>query len=157
MAGAWVFPGGALEGHESHEEAALRELEEEASLKLAGIGELVAFSRWITPAGSPVRFDTRFFLARAPKQQTARPDGHECVQADWFATHDALHANRRGTIKLVFPTIKQLEQLSCFSSVQDALGNTQNTTPTPITPKIVVSDGTQRLVLPGEPGYDEAD
>jgi 8-oxo-dGTP pyrophosphatase MutT (NUDIX family) len=150
MGGAWVFPGGALESHESHPQAAVRELAEEASLKLDGPDELVAFSHWITPEGSPVRFDTRFFLARAPAQQVVRPDGQECVQAAWFAPDSALAANRRGSIKLVFPTIKQLEQLSVFSSVADAFEGAQNTAITPITPKIVVSGGTQRLVLPGE-------
>src|SRR3954452_12002654 len=57
MGGAWVFPGGAVNGGESPAEAGLRELEEEAALRLdEGAGALVPFSRWITPAEVKVRF-----------------------------------------------------------------------------------------------------
>src|SRR5919205_1561329 len=50
MGGAWVFPGGAIAPGESPEGAALRELEEEASLTIErGVEALVPFSRWITP------------------------------------------------------------------------------------------------------------
>src|SRR5207302_1295084 len=55
MGGVWVFPGGAVDaeegdGDEAHRLAAVRELQEEASVDLAGPDELVKFSRWITPA-----------------------------------------------------------------------------------------------------------
>src|ERR1700704_2289195 len=55
MGGAWVFPGGAVDGGEGSgqaalEAAALRELQEEANVRLDGPGQLLPFSRWITPA-----------------------------------------------------------------------------------------------------------
>src|ERR1039458_4923271 len=55
MAGAWVFPGGAVDrsegsGDEALRAAALRELAEEAGIWLAGADELVSFSRPVTPA-----------------------------------------------------------------------------------------------------------
>src|SRR3954470_12138209 len=74
MGGAWVFPGGAVHGEESPAEAGLRELEEEASLRLdAGGSALVPFSRWITPAEVKVRFDTFFFVAEAPDRAAPAP------------------------------------------------------------------------------------
>src|SRR3954463_10071362 len=48
MGGAWVFPGGAVSGDESPQEAGVRELHEEAGIEVGG--ELVPYSRWITPA-----------------------------------------------------------------------------------------------------------
>src|ERR1700694_4452702 len=55
MGGVWVFPGGAVDagegaGDEAHRAAAIRELREEAAIDLSAPGELVKFSRWITPA-----------------------------------------------------------------------------------------------------------
>ena len=97
MGGVWVFPGGAIDkGDIPGEDASLleegsareaqalraaaaRELREEAAIVLADPGELVEFSRWITPAVVRTRFDTHFFLATLPAGQEARVDGEECI------------------------------------------------------------------------------
>ena len=86
MGGYWVFPGGAVdadegEGDAAHRAAAVRELREEAGVGGIGAGELVRYSRWITPELLRIRFDTHFFLALAPAGTVARCDGHECVDA----------------------------------------------------------------------------
>src|SRR6185312_3629610 len=83
MGGVWVFPGGAVDAQEgdgdgAHRLAAIRELREEASVDLRGPGELVEFSRWITPAAVSIRFDTHFFLATLPDGQQPSVDGEEC-------------------------------------------------------------------------------
>jgi 8-oxo-dGTP pyrophosphatase MutT (NUDIX family) len=151
MGGAWVFPGGAVsEGDAGPEECALRELEEEASVRLAGPDVLVPFSHWITPDEVPIRFDTRFFAAAAPDGAEPKPDGEECVDCRWVRPADALEAGRRGDLSLVFPTIKQLEQLVERASVKDVLEAARATEVTPIQPRVVG----QRVVLPGEPGYE---
>src|SRR5690348_11338163 len=80
MGGAWVFPGGAVDrsegqGDAPHRTAAIRELEEEAGIAIADPGQLVPFSRWITPAEVKIRFDTWFFLAPLPAGASARADG----------------------------------------------------------------------------------
>src|SRR3954463_8769842 len=64
MGGAWVFPGGAV--HDEDGDAAgtgVRELEEEAGLRIDDRAGLVAWSRWITPAQVKIRFDTWFYIA----------------------------------------------------------------------------------------------
>jgi 8-oxo-dGTP pyrophosphatase MutT (NUDIX family) len=156
MGGAWVFPGGAVHRADAgHAEAALRELEEEAGLRLAGTGELVPFSRWITPAQVKVRFDTTFFVARAPSDDEPTPDGGECVEARWIRPADALAAGARGELMLVFPTIKHLEQLAEFDSVAAALESARSREVVAVQPRIVVGDGDARVLLPGEPGFDE--
>src|SRR3954452_25100078 len=116
MGGAWVFPGGALDGCEDPRAAAVRELTEEAGVDLPDASALVAFSRWITPAEVRIRFDTHFFLAPAPDGARPRPDGGETVGAEWYAPADALAAHSRDELELVFPTIKTLEALRGFAT-----------------------------------------
>src|SRR5881227_3194939 len=73
MGGAWVFPGGAVDAAEAgdaelaHRLAGVREVEEEAGVRLPGPEALHPFSRWITPAEVKIRFDTHFFIARVPE------------------------------------------------------------------------------------------
>ena len=158
MGGVWVFPGGAVdaaegEGDAAHRAAALRELREEAAITLPDPDELVKFSRWITPAEVKIRFDTHFFLAELPAGQEARIDGEECVDVGWFSPRGALDAHGRGELELVFPTVKHLEQLSAFSSVQDLLAHARGREVLPVQPRVVLEGEVARVLLPGEPGY----
>jgi 8-oxo-dGTP pyrophosphatase MutT (NUDIX family) len=158
MGGVWVFPGGAVdagegEGDEAHRAAAIRELHEEAAIELNNPGALVKFSRWITPAQVQIRFDTHFFLAPLPPGQEPKIDGEECVDLGWFTPQAALEAHREERIVLVFPTIKHLEQLSAFASVEELLAYARERDVQPIQPKVIVQGEVARVLLPGEPGY----
>ncbi len=156
MGGAWVFPGGAL--HEEDADlaaAAAREMAEEAEVSV-GAEALMLFSRWITPAEVKVRFDTWFYVARSPEGAEPRVDGQECVDVRWVRPSDALEAGRRDEMMLVFPTIKHLERLAQFGSVAVALENAEGRTVDAVQPRIVSRDGMPEVLLPGEPGYDEA-
>src|SRR5918995_1137517 len=44
MGGAWVFPGGAVDGSEDHRVAGVREVAEEAGIRLPEPGALLLFS-----------------------------------------------------------------------------------------------------------------
>ena len=156
MGSAWVFPGGSVHDDDGGAEgAALRELEEEASVTLGNVGDLVPFSRWITPAEVKVRFDTWFFVAGAPAGAEPRSDGHECVDVRWMRPEAALEAGERGDMLLVFPTIKHLEQLAELRSVADALATARGREVKPILPRVLTRDGAAHVVLPGEPGYED--
>jgi 8-oxo-dGTP pyrophosphatase MutT (NUDIX family) len=155
MGGAWVFPGGAVDGAERVEETALRELEEEASVRLASTRELVPFSRWITPAQVKIRFDTWFFVTRAPESAEPAVDGAECVDVRWIRPQAALDAGKAGALQLVFPTIKHLEQLAGFGSVAEALEAARGREVVAVQPRIVAAGDDARVLLPGEPGFDE--
>jgi 8-oxo-dGTP pyrophosphatase MutT (NUDIX family) len=160
MGGVWVFPGGAVdagegEGDAAHRVAAVRELQEEAGIALDDPGALVKFSRWITPAEVVVRFDTHFFLAPLPDGQEATIDGDEIVDQGWFTPAAALAAHERGDIALVFPTIKHLEQLGGFASAEQLLEYARGRDVGPVQPRVVTEGETARLLLPGEPGYDD--
>ncbi|MCW3048599.1 MAG: hydrolase [Solirubrobacterales bacterium] len=160
MGGVWVFPGGAVdagegEGDAAHRVAAVRELQEEAGLTIRDPASLVRFSRWITPAEVVVRFDTHFFLATLPEGQEAAIDGEECVDLRWFTPAAALAAHERGDIALVFPTIKHLEQLGAFATADALLDHARGREVVAVQPRVVVSGEVARLLLPGEPGYDD--
>ena len=160
MGGAWVFPGGAVDRSEGEGEAALRaaalrELEEEAGITLSGPEELIPFSRWITPAQVKTRFDTWFYLAPLPDGASPRVDGHEVVSYRWYKPAAALRAAEADELMLVFPTIKHLEQLSAFGSTAELLAHARDREIRPVEPRVVLAGEQARVILPGEPGYDE--
>jgi 8-oxo-dGTP pyrophosphatase MutT (NUDIX family) len=159
MGGAWVFPGGAVNGDDQGGPAgtAVRETEEEAGLRLEDAAALVPWSRWITPAQVKIRFDTWFFVARAPEGVEGKCDGEECVDLRWLRPQDALDAYGRDELLLVFPTIRHLQELAMYESVEHILETGRRRRIEPIEPRVVLGQGgVARVLLPGEPGYDEA-
>jgi 8-oxo-dGTP pyrophosphatase MutT (NUDIX family) len=159
MGGFWVFPGGAVDAHdgegdEAHRLAAVRELEEEASVGGIAPTELVKFSRWITPAVVQIRFDTHFFLASAPADVSPVVDGSEIVDLVWHTPQGALDAYGREELPLVFPTIKHLEQFAGFESADALIAHAAQQTVRPVEPRILIEGEVARVLLPGEPGYD---
>ncbi|MGO9751384.1 MAG: NUDIX hydrolase [Solirubrobacteraceae bacterium] len=159
MPGAWVFPGGSVgrqdgDGMQGLRRGAIRELREEAGIVLDLDQELIAFARWITPVEVAIRFDTWFFLARAPVNARPLVDLEEIVDHRWTAPADALAANAAGRLSLVFPTIKQLEQLAAFDSTDDLLQHARGKTVQPVQPRVLLIGDSPRIVLPGEHGYD---
>jgi 8-oxo-dGTP pyrophosphatase MutT (NUDIX family) len=162
MGGAWVFPGGSVsaedgEGPAALRAAAVREVAEEVGIHLSTDDELVEYSNWITPEESRIRFDTWFFLAAAPEGAEPQVDGGEIVDARWFEPALALDAAERDEIMLVFPTIKNLEQISGFESMDELTEYARSRTVRPIQPRVLGpgSGEAARIVLPGEPGYDD--
>jgi 8-oxo-dGTP pyrophosphatase MutT (NUDIX family) len=159
MPGVWVFPGGGVDtddpGDEegSHRACAVRELREEAGIEVDPGPDLVAWSRWITPEMVPVRFDTRFYVALAPPHSPPRPDGVETTDATWASPRDALDRHGAGELKLVFPTIKHLESLLPYQRAEEVLAAARVRVVEPVLPRVITQGDEQRVVLPGEPGY----
>jgi 8-oxo-dGTP pyrophosphatase MutT (NUDIX family) len=155
MGGAWVFPGGAVNDGEEPAAAGIRELQEEASVELGSDSELIPFVRWITPEQVRTRFDTWFYLATAPDGQEGVCDGAECVDLRWITPEAALAAHAQEELMLVFPTIRTLQRLTAFESVDHAMTTARGTETDSILPRVVKRGDETVVVLPGEPGYDD--
>ncbi|MDG1225581.1 MAG: NUDIX hydrolase, partial [Burkholderiales bacterium] len=121
------------------------------------IDKLQYFSRWVTHAGSPRRYDTRFFIARMPEGQSAQHDGGELVDHRWLTPNEALKLSGEGKLNLMFPTQKTIEKLAEFSEVEDALNYARSNLPvTPMTPRVSIGSEGNKLLLPGDYAYAEA-
>lgn len=79
------------------------------------------FSHWITPEGEPKRFDTRFFLARAPKGQAYAHDDEELIGSEWVRPADALTRHRTGDFAMIGPTIRSLQDIGRFATSDELL------------------------------------
>jgi 8-oxo-dGTP pyrophosphatase MutT (NUDIX family) len=162
MGGVWAFPGGALEREDGDGEAglraaAIRELAEETGISGLTASELVPFARWIAPISLPFRFDTTFFLARAPAGSEPDVDGVECVDAGWFSPAAALAGQRAGSLPLLFPTRKQLERMGAFATIDGLLAAAAAAAPVePVRPRLREPGDPGDALLPGDPGYETA-
>jgi 8-oxo-dGTP pyrophosphatase MutT (NUDIX family) len=115
------------------------------------------FSHWITPEGQPRRFDTRFFVAQAPPEQVPLHDDGETIANLWIRPADALSRHHASELELILPTIKNLEAISRFDRSADLLAAAAAMEhPPTIVPRIVKDSDGLRIVLPGDPEYDEA-
>jgi len=135
----------------------LVELCRDEGLRLA-TGEIAYVSHWITPEGEPRRFDTRFFVARAPEAQDPLHDDQETIASLWVRPADALDRCRAGELAMIPPTIRNLEFLVPFAHADEAMAAAQTVRhPPAIQPRLVLADGkVVGVVLPGEPGFEEA-
>ena len=82
---------------------------------------LAYVSHWITPLDQPARYNTRFFVARAPAHQEALHDGHEAVHSVWLRPAEALAQFGRGELNLISPTLKNLESIAGFGDTESLL------------------------------------
>lgn len=115
------------------------------------------FAHWITPLGAPRRYDTRFFVTAAPEGQHPLHDDRETVESLWIEPDAALERCERGEIDLIFPTIRNLEAISRFERSADLLEAARSIAEVPtVLPRVVADHGGTRIVLPGDPAYDNA-
>jgi 8-oxo-dGTP pyrophosphatase MutT (NUDIX family) len=137
-------------------ERSMIEVCRQEAVRLA-LGDIHYFSHWITPEGSHRRFDTRFFVARAPSGQEPLHDGGELIDQTWIRPADALDRHRRGEFDLILPTIRNLQALARFKLADDLIEAARARTDVPtMMPRLVRDGGGVRILLPGDPGYDAA-
>lgn len=104
---------------------------------------LVWTSRWITPVGVPKRFDTYFFLAAIGRDAIASAENVEAVEVLWIPPAEAI-----GKLQIVFPTQKNLEAITGFTSVEELLGSRRGAEVPTTRPVLVVEDGRKKIILP---------
>lgn len=124
---------------------------QEPGLELAG-DRLALFAHWITPADSPKRFDTLFFLAAFDGDQAPLHDGHEAVDARWVNPAEAVGEADAGRCKIVFATRLNLLRLARSRTVAEALAAAQAPVVT-VTPQVVKTTAGAVFRIPAEAGY----
>jgi 8-oxo-dGTP pyrophosphatase MutT (NUDIX family) len=116
------------------------------------------FAHWITPVGPPRRFDTRFFVARTPDAQVGAHDERETVANLWVRPVDALARREAGELEMILPTVRNLEAIARFDDVDSLMAAAAaQAEVTAVVPRLVQEDGGVRILLPGDPGYDDTD
>lgn len=114
-------------------------------------------SHWITPVGEVRRFDTRFFLARAPQAQEPLHDNGETIESLWVQPAVALERFRAGELAMIPPTIANLEFLLPHATADAALAAAAEVgTPPVILPKLRIdADGrVTGIAMPDDADYD---
>ncbi|HEU5320016.1 MAG TPA: hypothetical protein VFX28_04390, partial [Methylomirabilota bacterium] len=122
------------------------------NLRLA-TDRLVYFAHWVTPDDQPLRFDTRFFAAPFPAGQEPAGDGHEVLDLRWFSPRGALEAQARGEVSLRPVTARNLLLFDGAATTVEALGRLRGRPVPEIRPRVVIENGTRRVLIPGDPGY----
>jgi 8-oxo-dGTP pyrophosphatase MutT (NUDIX family) len=101
--------------------------------------KLVWTSHWITPVGVPKRFDTYFFVTKVGGEAVASVENVEAVDAVWITPEAALEK-----LKMVFPTIKNLEALRGFDSADALIASRRGADIQPVEPVLVGGKPTLR-------------
>lgn len=85
------------------------------------LSSLGYFSHWQTPADNPVRFDTRFFVALLPREQSPIVTSEEVMHSVWLTPELAMLRCGRGKLPMIFPTFTSLRTLADFESVESVV------------------------------------
>ncbi|MPY96126.1 MAG: NUDIX domain-containing protein [Acidimicrobiia bacterium] len=134
-----------------HEEDFVALLAEEG-LRL-DLGALHPVAHWVTPLGSPRRFDTRFFLAAFPAGQEAAHDDGEAVHSAWVRPAEAVAAWRRDELSMMSPTVRMLMCLEHFTSAAEAVAAAAAGLE-PHQVRVRRREGVYEILLPGDASYE---
>ncbi|HYP23185.1 MAG TPA: MBL fold metallo-hydrolase, partial [Actinomycetota bacterium] len=119
--GLLLADGPAIPRESSHDGARFLEACLAAGTRLRA-DRLVPGGRWVTPSGSPVRFDALFFLTEAPPGWVPEPDPGEVESVRWATPAGALADLASGAALMAPPTIEMLQRLEGLPDVAAALG-----------------------------------
>ena len=123
---------------------------------LLDVRALAYLAHWVTPRGAPRRFDTRFFVARAPAGQVAAHDAGETVADTWLRPRDALAAHERGELEMILPTIRTLASIEALPSAGAVIEHAASQARVlRVEPRIIERDGRVAILTPGDDGYDQ--
>lgn len=88
---------------------------------LCDTARLAYFSHWQTPADVALRFDTHFFVAALPEDQTPLATSSEVVHSLWLTPDYALQLVGKAELPIIFPTFATLRTLADFDSLDGIL------------------------------------
>lgn len=88
---------------------------------LLATDEVYTLAHWITDRDLPKRFDVHFLVARMPEGQTPTADEAEQFEPCWVRPADALARHQAGGFFMIFPTLRTLERLAAYPTVDTVL------------------------------------
>ena len=115
---------------------------------------LVPLARWVPRFHARRRFDTLFFVARAPEGDWS-PNAieRECTGAFWVTAADVLERDRAGTAQLIYPTRRTLERLAQHASFDAIAADARAHPIEPISPWVEEHGGERFITIPEGIGY----
>jgi 8-oxo-dGTP pyrophosphatase MutT (NUDIX family) len=131
-------------------QVSLLEFLQQQNLRLA-CDQLVPFAHWITPRVMLRRFDTYFFLARAPDNHMGQHCGRESVNSLWVRPADAIFG---GGGSLMFPTRLNLMKLARAASVSEALAAARTVPPVAVEPWVEDMPDGKYVCIREDAGYE---
>jgi len=134
-------------------EIGICEMAKKENLTLA-LDQLRYYAHWITPEARSERFDTYFFLARYPSEQEATHDQKETTAGAWIAPREALDDNLRGGAVLSPPTLKTLEDLSRFKTIDEVFTSLRKAEIQTILPVLTKISSGPMIIFPWDPEYE---
>lgn len=117
---------------------------------------LHAWARWVTPPGSPKRYDTAFFVALVPDGQEADARTSEAVEAAWWHPAVALEHWHRGDLQLMAPTFRTLHEIAGHPDSAAVLAVAAHRVVRAVMPRLRREGNHLVVVLPGDPDFDTA-
>jgi 8-oxo-dGTP pyrophosphatase MutT (NUDIX family) len=121
--------------------------------------DILYFSRWITPVQLARRYDTRFFFVvshRGDPELTPELTDEHTAHA-WMSPRDALARFGAGELPMLFPTWQTIETLAELRTLDAVIEAFAGREIEPILAKLDTSGGRFRPLMPGDPGYEEAE
>jgi hypothetical protein len=117
------------------------------------LGSVIPFGHWITPEGVGKRFDTHFYVCRAPNGAVAKSDGREIVTAEWVKPQEIIASAQRGERTLMFPTLLSLMRLAESADVESALAAAASRPSFTVLPRVERRGESKFIVIPAMAGY----
>jgi len=106
------------------------------------------FARWCPQHVLQRRFDTRFYIARAPKLGEAIADGSESTHIVWNTAREHLASGG-----MIFPTVRNMERVQLADSFAQAVELADRYPLDVITPWFEDHDGERWMHIPANLGY----
>lgn len=114
----------------------------------------VPLARWVPKFHAKRRFDTLFFLARAPEGDwVPNVVERECTGAHWVTAEEVLDRDRSGGLQLIFPTRRTLERLAQHRSFDEMVTDAKAHPIEPISPWVDEVEGERFIAIPEDIGY----
>ena len=115
---------------------------------------LTPLARWVPRFHAKRRFDTLFFVARAPDGDwLPNTVESECTGAHWASASEVLDRDQAGEVQLIFPTRRTLERLAQHASFDDIIADALAHPIEAISPWLDVVDGERFITIPEGIGY----